>query len=368
MEKKDSKIAYLFKNGRKSRLNSCLSFPSEFFYGFVELKKQGYNFHFLESEDLGINPKLSLITSIFNKFSFFVPNFPFGIFFYLFNKKFLSTINSFDVIIPTTNTFGFLTSLGKRLNLIKAKIFFISMGVLNGVKKKWHLRLIKYLFSNVNIVSLSKAEKNHLEKKLSLKVTYVPFGVDTNFWKPIKIKKEPFVMAIGNDLNRDWYTLIKSWSIDLPNLKIFTNLPVKSNFSNIEVISSSWNTNLLSDNSIKKLYCSALFVIIPLRNTFQPSGQSSCLQAMSCQKAVILTKTDGLWDEEIMKHDQNVIFVPPFNSKVINSTVKELLKDKKKLNKIGQNARKSVEKYFNTKIMAKSILSAIDNKKKNNQK
>ena len=149
----------------------------------------------------------------------------------------------------------------------------------------------------------------------------------------------------------------------MPNLKIFTNLPVNCTISNIEIISSSWNKNLLSDHSIKKLYCSALFIIIPLKNTFQPSGQSSCLQAMSCQKTVILTKTDGLWDEKIMKHNQNVIFVPPLNSKIINSTVKDLVKNKKKLDKIGQNARKCVEKHFNTKIMANSILSVINDNK-----
>ena len=199
MKKNVQKIAYVFKNGRKLRLNSHASFPSEFFYGFFELKKQGYNFDFLESADLGINPKLSLLASLFNKLSLFVPNFPFGSLFYLFNKKFLGSINSFDVIIPTTNTFGLLISLGKRLNFIKTKIVFISMGVLNDVKKKWHFRLIEYLFSEVKIVCLSKAEKKYLEKKLSLKVTYVPFGVDINFWRPIKIKKEPFVMAIGND-------------------------------------------------------------------------------------------------------------------------------------------------------------------------
>lgn len=365
MKKNDLKIAYIFKNGRKSRQNTHVSFPSEFFYGFVELKKQGYNFDFLESADLGINPKPPLISSLFNKLSFFVPNFPFGTFLHLMNKKILISVNSFDVIIPTTNTLGFLTSLGKKLNLIKGKIVFISMGILNNVKKKWHLRLIKYLLSEVKIVSLSKAEKNYLEKKLSLKVTYVPFGVDINFWRPIKVKKEPFIMAIGNDLNRDWDTLIKSWSKDLPNLKIFTNSPIQSNDSNIEVISSNWNENLLSDDRIKKFYCSALFIIIPLKNTYQPSGQSSCLQAMSCQKTVILTKTDGLWDGEIMRNNQNVIFVPPLNSKIINTTVKNLLKDKKKLDKIGQNARKSVEKYFNTKIMANSILNIINDIKIN---
>ena len=83
---------------------------------------------------------------------------------------------------------------------------------------------------------------------------------------------------------------------------------------------------------------------------------------MSCQKTVILTKTDGLWDEKIMKHNQNVIFVPPLNSKIINSTVKDLVKNKK-LDKIGQNARKCVEKHFNTKIMANSILSVINDNK-----
>lgn len=364
MKKKHTQIAFIFKNGRKSRMNSQVKFPSEFFYGFIELKNQNPNFHFVEDSDLGINSKIPSIVSLLNKLSYFVPNFPLGTFLYLFNKNLTNVINSFEIVIPTTNTFGLLTSLGKKLNIIKAKIVFLSMGVLNNVKKEWHLKLIKYLFSEIKIVCLSKAERKYLEKKLNLKVEYIPFGVDIKFWRPKKVKNKPFVMAIGNDLNRDWDTLINSWSKDLPNLKIFTNLPVKSNLSNIEIISSSWNENLLSDANIKELYCSALFIIIPLKNTFQPSGQSSCLQAMACKKTVILTKTKGLWDKKNMKHNQNVIFVPPSDTKAINSTVKSLLKDKRILNKIGKNARKSIENHFNTKIMAKSILSIINEQKK----
>ena len=355
-------IVYIFKKGRKARINKKTKFPSEFFYGLIELKKNKLYINLLEDSDLGLAPPLSFLPRYLNKLSFFLPNVPVGMFICLFYKKFLNKINSYDVIIPTTNTIGLTIGLGKRLNIIRGKIFFISMGLLNKVSKNWHLKLIGFLLEKVELISISETERLFLEKKLNRKVHYIPFGVDLNFWKPKKFKntKDKFVMAIGNDSNRDWETLIKAWSIDLPLLKIITNLPIKTNSSNIKVIKSSWNENLLSDEYIRKLYCQAKLVILPMKNTMQPSGQSSCIQAMACEKVVIISKIDGIWDKNLMKNLKNVIFVPPEDPISINSAVKKILNNQKELRDIEKNARKLTEEHFNADNMAKSIFSLLN--------
>ena len=126
-------------------------------------------------------------------------------------------------------------------------------------------------------------------------------------------KADSYVLAIGNDFARDWNLLINSWEESFPNLKIISSLPIINFKKNIEVIKGNWHHKTLNDMEMRDLYCNSEFVIIPLKETLQPSGQSTCLQAMSCSKAVVLTKVRGIWDENLIKHKENIFFIRPGN-------------------------------------------------------
>ena len=86
---------------------------------------------------------------------------------------------------------------------------------------------------------------------------------------------------------------------------------------------------------MRDLYGNSEFIIIPLKETFQPSGQSTCLQAMSCSKAVVITKIKGIWDEKLMKHKENIFFIRSGNELDLKNSVKSLVSD--------VNLRKSLE-------------------------
>ena len=90
------KIAYLFKQGRRSRINSKNKFPTEFFYGFIELKKSKLNIDFIEDYDLGLAYPLPMFSRLLNKFSILLPNIPVGQFICLFYKKFKILINTLN--------------------------------------------------------------------------------------------------------------------------------------------------------------------------------------------------------------------------------------------------------------------------------
>ena len=62
-----------------------------------------------------------------------------------------------------------------------------------------------------------------------------------------------------------------------------------------------------------------MFVVLPLKNTIQPAGQSECLQAMSCEKLVVMSNIEGIWDKNKLIDNKNIIFVDPENSKKLNS-------------------------------------------------
>ena len=50
---------------------------------------------------------------------------------------------------------------------------------------------------------------------------------------------------------------------------------------------------------------------MPVKDVPQPSGQSVTLQASSCARPVVLSRTRGLWDPDGLRDGENVLLVPP---------------------------------------------------------
>ncbi len=217
-----------------------------------------------------------------------------------------------DILIATTNHIGMTLSICKKLGFINSEIFFINMGLLKLKPNFLKLIIYKFFLKNINLICLSKSEFSFLSTFLkSIKIRYLPFGVDNNFWKFKKeyFFKKPFVLAIGNDCARDWELLIDSWEDGFLNLKIITSMPVKNTKKNVEIIYGNWHSENISDLEIRNYLSNSEFVIIPLKETIKPSGQSSCLQAMACSKAVIISEIKGIWDQRLLTHEENLIFV-----------------------------------------------------------
>jgi glycosyltransferase involved in cell wall biosynthesis len=103
----------------------------------------------------------------------------------------------------------------------------------------------------------------------------------------------------------------------------------------------------------------ARFVVLTIKNTIQPSGQSVCLQAMACGKAVIINDFPGLWNRELLRNGQTCIIAgPPGLHSSIQDAVERLLADRELTIAIGTNARKVVESDLNVNSMAKGM--AVD--------
>tara|TARA_Y100000991_G_scaffold202404_1_gene176204 strand:- start:612 stop:1715 length:1104 start_codon:yes stop_codon:yes gene_type:complete len=350
-------IIYLFKNGRKERLKFLENSPSEFFYGFKELHKEGYNVKFLEEIDLNLKFKNFFLNKFFNLLSKIIFNLPFNSIFGFFINKSFKKLNGADYIIPTTNSLGITLSLAKNLGMVKANILFINMGIFSKYPNPFKLFLYKSLFLRVKLLTISKTEYkflNLLFKDLILR--YIPFGVDEKFWYPSqKITINPYILAIGNDLARDWEILLDAWDEDFPTLKLVTSLPVKTLKKNIIVIKGSWHSQALSDLEMRDLYRNSEFVVLPLKETFQPSGQSTCLQAMACSKAVLMSEIKGIWDRNKLKHKENVFFVKPGDKNDLNKSLRFLINNFEVRKKIEKNGRVLVEKHFNVSNMKENL-------------
>ena len=144
----------------------------------------------------------------------------------------------------------------------------------------------------------------------------------------------------------------------MPTLKIVTSLPVKTFKNNIQVIKGNWHSQALSDAEMRDLYCDSEFVILPLKETFQPSGQSTCLQAMACSKAVLISNISGIWDRKLLQHKENIYFMKPGDCGDLNKAVHLLCKNIELRKTIEKNGRKLIKHHFNISNM-KNILKKI---------
>ena len=361
--KKKKSLKYLFKKGRRKRLANLDNIPSEFFYGYKELSfENGFKVDFLEQSDLDLDIKNNFLNKVLNLGSRILFNLPLktilGIVFSKRYKKF----ERIDFIVATTNSIGIAISIAKSIGLINSKILFINMGLFSNNPGFLKLTFYRYLFKKINLLTISNTEFKILNSLFcSVKVRHISFGVDENFWFPQdKVKCNPYVLSIGNDLARDWETLVRSWDENFPTLKIITSLPVISTKKNIQVIKGDWHSQSLSDEEMRDLYRDCEFVILPLKETFQPSGQSTCLQAMACSKAVLISNINGIWDRRLLKHKENIFFVKPCDNKDLNKAIRLLFTNYKLRKKLEINGRKLITDHFNITNMKNNLKEILE--------
>tara|TARA_A100001388_G_scaffold265074_1_gene236916 strand:- start:109 stop:1221 length:1113 start_codon:yes stop_codon:yes gene_type:complete len=355
---KDISILYLYKKGRKERLLDNKIFPSEFFYGYQELKKGGCKVNIWEEIDLSFQIKNKLIIKILNFNSKLFFNLPIKMILEFLINKTHKKINKANIVICTTNSLGVTLSFLKTLGLVKSKIIFICMGLFKKKPNFLKLCIFQFILKKIELLTLSKSEYKFLKSfLLHSKVEYLPFGVDAEFWLPKKKdnKCEAYVLAVGNDLARDWKLLVNSWEEGFPNLKIISSLPINTLKKNIEVIEGNWHSKTLNDIEMRNLYRNSEFIIIPLKETIQPSGQSTCLQAMGCSKAVVLTKVKGIWDDDLMKHKENVFFIRSGNELDLKNSVKTLVDDINLREFLGKGGRNLISSNFNSLNMSNKL-------------
>lgn len=358
---------FLYTNGRESRLDplSAGDAPSEKFYGLPELRQMGIEADFLEEADLGLmrweGEKSSSLISVFDRIvkrvTHFSPRRIAGL------LKARRKLSAYNYIITTNNALSMDASLLKAMGVLRPQVLPLLMGLLpNEPGVTGWLRGLTLRATAT--AAISKGEQQVLKDQLGFKgrypVHYVTFGVDCNFWRPAdsETRHEPYVLSIGNS-KRDYATLLSAWREDFPRLKIVTSMRVGKCPSNVEIIAGSWQQDIMTDAEVRAIVQGALFVVTPLHETSQPSGQGAILQAMACGKAVILSNIIGLWDADVMRSGETCLLVKPGDAAALSEAVRELVTDLEFRDRLAEGALNAVRDHFTVQHMAKSLLELM---------
>lgn len=359
---------FMYRAGRRERLTAGTAYPSEFFYGWTQLKANGAAVDILDEADiarLAGGPGASAWSRLARRalsmlLGRTVPGLALENVRQLLARPVRGLINGFDAVLCTTTSLGIAACALKRAGLLSCEIVILAMG-LAGLRP---FALLRWLLRSATIVSISASERDRLRVLLGddARVHCVPFGVDTAFWSPGPSEggATAYALTVGNDVHRDYETLCRAWTADLPTLKAVTSMVLPALPSNVEHIQGDWRSATLSDAEIRALYRGALFVVVPLKQTLQPSGQSVCLQAMACGKAVVITDIDGLWDREFLRHGETCLLVPPGAPGALAAAAAELVRDPGLAERLGSTARARLAGRQDVQSMAEGIASVLD--------
>ena len=320
--KKEIKITYFFQGGRSLRLGKEEIFAKEMFYGYDYFKKRYPDTKIIEFSNhktklrrlffLVIEKQLRKILKLPLYWTFII------------SKKNYQRIKISDYLVLSNNRMACsalpMIKIAKRKNKKLQSLCFV-MGLFSRKPKfkifnRFQMFYINSLLKNIeHFIFLSDSEmKKAIEKFPTFEEKFItrPFAVDQEVWNKETNKKGDYVLFVGNDGFRD-YELAENLTLLMPEVNfIFVSEMIdekKLQKSNSKLIKGSWGEPGVSDLELRDLYRNAKVTIVPLKNSLQPSGQSVTLQSMSCGTPVIISKTDGFWDNKRITHEENILFV-----------------------------------------------------------
>ena len=256
-------------------------------------------------------------------------------------------LNAFDCVVSmcakTASALGWFARRGR----LRPPIVAIRCGVINERLNPLALRVQRALVHASHSILFGEGEYRPFLDEFKLRaeqVTVNQFGVDPEFWHPGG-ERGDYVLSVGNDPQRDFSTLLDAASAIAAPIRIITTRKLREPLPpNVTVQRGALSSREFSDTEMRELYQRARCVVTPLRETFQPSGQSSTLQAMACGTPVVLTRTRGLWSSAMMRDGDNVLLAEPGDSAALAAHVRRLLGDPAAVEEIGAAARATVER------------------------
>jgi len=359
------KIAYGYIYGRKERLLNK-DYPEEMFYGYhYFLNKYG------KVEILEYEKSSSKIFTLFEKVLIKITKLP--IFFsQMTSVKNLKVIMSIDYLILSNDRllFSLLPLLVcRKFKRKKLSVTVFAMNMIQEVDlskiniiKKFIMKQSYKLVNN--FIFLGEGESNLAIKFFGSeeKINHIPFYVDNYFWFNERKLERDGILFVGNDSNREFDKVAKlaNYFKEIKFTIISKHLEEEDfKYNNVKFIKGSWGNQKISDSELKSIYSKSKLVIIPLIESFQPSGQSVTLQAMALKTPVLISRTSGFWDKSNF-HDMINIFFASDNS--LNGWIQkinDLYNNPAVLKKVGEEGYKLIQKEYSKEVFEKKLSNIV---------
>jgi glycosyltransferase involved in cell wall biosynthesis len=317
------KVAFVYAGGRHLRGTDG---PSDFFYGARELAAlPGWVVDCLEVDADQADPQTGLIAG--RLLGELVPPRTSADWIAR-TRRLLPKLEGYDAVVGTATEVSFGLALWKELGLFKKPLVGILCGAVNfPIGSDLRKAITARLMRRMHAVLFADSEEAEIRRRFKPEAHGIEsgwFGVDESFWiLPSTDRNRSGILAVGNDGRRDYATLVEAARLlpDIP-FTVVTRLPTPDELpTNVRWRRGDWKENSLSDEQLRELYRTAACVVVPLKESIQPSGQSVAMQAMMCGAPVVITKTVGWWGSDVIRDGKEVALVSPDNAEELAAAI-----------------------------------------------
>ncbi|MEM2970108.1 MAG: glycosyltransferase family 4 protein [Candidatus Bathyarchaeia archaeon] len=200
------------------------------------------------------------------------------------------------------------------------------------------------------------------------RISYVPNGIDTNFFKPAKPKEENLLLYVGRISElKGLHILIKT----LKHLKENVHLVIigppdwdityyQNLLYSIEKENSKGRHKIdylgaMEQSEIVKWYQKASLLVLP---SYAEGFPVTILEALSCETPVIATPVGGV--PEIIENNKTGLLVPPGDHKLLAEALTYLLENETIRFRMASEGRKMIRERYSIETACKKLLATYN--------
>jgi glycosyltransferase involved in cell wall biosynthesis len=212
------------------------------------------------------------------------------------------------------------------------------------------------LRSAAAVVCLGEWQRERLEEQIGAPATTALLGIDERYFSPRAAEAggEPYVLAVGKDLARDYATFAEA----------ITRLGVRAEIAayprNLEGVRlpPGARARAVSPAELRELYAGAACVVVPQRREEYPYGSeggglTSLLETLAMGRLLVATDRPILHD--YVTDEETALLVPPEDPQALADAIGRVLGDLDLAQRLGAAGRARVEAELTTRHFAERI-------------
>ncbi len=265
----------------------------------------------------------------------------------------LERLRRADVVFSTVDTVGIPLSLLAHATRLRTPIVYAAIGlperlehVRTGFARGLHRNSFRHLHS---VVAYGWGEVDALRDhfgEAGPTVTFVPFGVDTEYFRPQPFRTlDADVVSVGADPRRD-FELFLALARRLPD-RSFQLIASGEHARALGAVPA--NVQVEEDVPfpvVRDRLAGARVVVLPVRDNTYSGATTTLLQAMASGKPVVVTRTAAIARGYHLEDRVNCRLVPPGDLAALERAVSGVLDDADGAGKLGARARETVELHL----------------------
>jgi glycosyltransferase involved in cell wall biosynthesis len=259
-------------------------------------------------------------------------------------------LNRADVIFSTVDTVGIPLVLLARMGLVRTPIVYAAIGLperLDQIRRPLARRFYRSAYRRLDtIVAYGTGEADALRSWLGTpRVVFVPFGVDTDYFRPARQRRPPAVdiVSVGADPKRDYALLLElarrrpAWS--------FWVVASRDHAAALRAVPATVEVRYdVSLADVREALRTARVVVLPVRANTYTGATTVLLQALSCGKPVVVSRTAAIADGYSLETGVNCVLVTPGDLDALEAVVATVLDDGELAAALGARARSTAER------------------------